>query len=115
MEDIIENYFKLRQEVFEYFGYREDWVAIPLEDTREYYWIIDEDEREFIRYAETLEQLKDEEAGQYYEDEIYTQRFLPKWVYRGEKYTLVCSNPGVDGNKFLRVLDNDKEVKEDEL
>ena len=47
----------------------------------------------------------------YYCDDIYTQRFLPKWVYRGEEYTMVCCNPHEDGNKFLRILDNSKEVK----
>ena len=61
-------------------------------------------------FAETPEQLDDAD-GNYYEDEIYTQRFLPKWVYRGEDYTMVCVDTHTDGNQFLRIFDNLKERK----
>jgi hypothetical protein len=46
-----------------------------------------------------------------YAAEIYTQRFLPKWVYRGAEYTMVCVDTRTDGNKFLMVFDNKKEIK----
>lgn len=64
-------------------------------------------------FAETLEELESEE-GDYYEHEIYTQRFLPKWVYRGEDYTMICVDTRVDGNKFLQVFDNKKEIKRED-
>jgi hypothetical protein len=64
-----------------------------------------------VKFAETIEALDDWEAGEYYSNEIYTQRFLPKWVYRTDDYTMICVDTHVDGNKFLQIFDNAKEVK----
>ena len=105
---ILDQYNTLQAQIFEYFGYAEDWRAIPIDDTRECFWRLYGEGPGQLRYAETEEQLDDED-GNYYEDEIYTQRHLPKWVYRGEHYTMVCVDAHVDGNKFLRILSNDKE------
>ena len=55
--------------------------------------------------------MNDREAGEYYSASIYTQRFLRKWVYRGKDFTLVCMDTHTDGNKFLGVFDNSKEIK----
>lgn len=46
-----------------------------------------------------------------YAFDIYAQRFLPKWVYRREDYTMICVDAGCDGNKFLAIFDNSKEVE----
>ena len=48
------------------------------------------------------------EDGNFYTEEIYKQRFLPKWVYLGKDFTMICCDTQVDGNKFLRVFDNAK-------
>ena len=119
MSDIIDTYIDAEQAIFDHVGYVEDWVAIPLEDNRDDYWAVDPNEREWCRYSpkkEALEHwLKTDDYGEHgdklYEDEIYTQRFLPKWVYRGKEFTVVCCDTHVDGNKFLRVFRNDREVK----
>jgi len=111
----LDDYFALQKQIHEYFGYKEDYKIIPLDDCRTYYWLVDKDEKHFVRYAVAKEDLFDEEAGNYYECSIYTQRFLPKWVYRGKDYTMVCSDTHTDGNKFLQVFSNDKEVKWSEL
>ncbi len=103
---ILTDYFKLRDDIFAYFGYVEDWVCIPLDDVREMYWKLRDD---VVLYAEEQNDVV-EETGNHYEDEIYTQRFLPYWVYRGKDYTMISCNPGVDGNKFLRIFDNSKEL-----
>lgn len=95
--------------VHSYFGYVEGWVSIPLEDTREYYWLVDE-EAGIVRFADTAELLLNLD-GDYYEDEIYTQRFLPKYVYRADDFTMISVDTRVDGNKFLRIFDNKKELK----
>lgn len=104
----VKDYFKLREEVFNYFGYKEDWVALPLEDSTSYVWELDDDE---VRFAETREKLADEETGDYYANEIYRQRFLDKWVYRADDYTMIVVDTHTDGNRFLQVFDNSKEVK----
>ena len=113
----LDDYFKLQKEIYDYFGYVEDWVVIPIDDAREYVWELDAeydaDGRVIggeVRYADTREELDDWQAGEYCANEIYTQRFLPKWVYRGEDYTMICVDTHTDGNKFLQIFDNSKEL-----
>jgi hypothetical protein len=114
----IDKFFELQDEVFSAFGYVEDWVSIPLDDGRGYYWKTDffYDESGnvcggYVNFAEFPEQLEDEEAGEYYQNEVYTQRFLPKWVYETENYTMICVDTHTDGNKFLQIFDNSKRIK----
>ena len=107
----LDKYLKLQKEIFDYFGYVEDWAVIPIDDRREMYWSLEQDEHgrghvTFFDQPLTPAVIKSE---RYYQDEIYTQRFLPKWVYRGEKYTMVCVDTRTDGNKFLAIYDNTKE------
>jgi len=109
--ELLDDYFKLQKEIYNHFGYVEDWVAIPLDDARDYVWKIEGGDEGSVLFADSIEQLNDEEAGDYYSNEIYTQRFLPKWVYRSEDYTMICVDTHTDGNKFLQVFDNSKEVK----
>ena len=110
---MFDEYFKLQKEIFDHFGYVEDWVVIPLVDHRGYYWHLwGEAHGDSIGYSEEpLTQEIISEGKEYYESEIYTQRFLPKWVYRAEDFTLVCMDTQCDGNKFLGIFSNDKEIK----
>lgn len=110
---LLQDYFKLQKEIFDYFGYTEDWKVIPLDDSTDYFWQLNEDSQGGgdVLFSEDVEKLKDIEAGEYYSNEIYTQRFLPKWIYRGADYTMICVDTHTDGNKFLQVFDNSKEVK----
>ena len=109
---LLNDYQDIRQQVFNYFGYVEDWVVIPLDDATMYYWrLTGEGHGDEVQFADTVEELKNEE-GNYYVNEIYTQRFLPKWVYRGAEYTMVVVDTHTDGNKFLQIFDNTKEVVE---
>lgn len=107
----IDKYFKLQEEIFAAFSYVEDWCIIPLDDAREYYWRLYGEGPGEIRFAEIAEKLDDEDMD-YFENEIYTQRFLPKWVYRTETLTMVCVDTHTDGNKLLQIFDNSKECPE---
>lgn len=106
--DILDRYNEAKKELFEYFGYVEDWRVIPVEDSREVFWRLDGEGPGEVYFAATEEELESED-GEYYSDEIYMQRFLTKWVYRGKDYTMVCVDTHTDGNKFLRIFDNSKE------
>ena len=107
----LDAYNVFRDGIFKYFGYVEDWRVLPFDDARQYYWSLTEGEDSGgVRFAESKEQLEDEDAGDYYENEIYTQRHLPKWVYRGKEYTMICVDTHTDGNQFLQIFSNDKEV-----
>lgn len=108
----LDAYFKLQEEIYEYFGYQEDWVTIPLEDSREYYWELNQNSHGGgdVCFAKKEEDVNGAD-GNCYTNEIYTQRFLKKWVYRGKSYTMICVDTHTDGNKFLQIFDNSKEVK----
>jgi len=99
-----------RQKLYRHVGFVEDWVVYPIDDRTEMFWRVDKDEREFVRYGETPEGL-DSPDDEFYEEEIYTQRFYKKWVFRGKKLTMVMVDTHVDGNKFFAFFSNDKEVK----
>lgn len=109
----LEQYFELQEKIYNYFGYVEDWVVIPLDDSTGFFWqLTGEGYGDDVRFAKSKELLLND-SDEIYSDSIYTQRFLPKWVYRGKDYTMVVADTHTDGNKFLRVFANDKEVKVD--
>jgi len=106
---LLTEYEEARQKLFDYFGYIEDWVVIPVDDATEYYWRLDSTESDGnVCFADTELELINED-GNYYENEIYTQRHLSKWVYRGEDYTMICVDTHTDGNKFLQIFSNNLE------
>ena len=115
MEITIDKYFELQKEIYDYFGYVEDWVVIPIEDSRGYFWMIIDGEGHGggVRFAEKKEELLNEDKREYYQNTIYTQCFLKKWVYRAKKYTMICADTHTDGNKFLQIFDNVKEIKQE--
>lgn len=113
---LLKEYFELEQKIFDYFGYKEDWVVIPLEDQTGCYWFLTGEKQgdTCVWYDApfTIEVVQD---GAIYDGPIYTQRYLSKWVYRREDYTMVCVNTQTDGNKFLMIFDNAKECKDPEI
>lgn len=106
-----------RSWIHEYFDYKEDWVTIPMTDCRDQWWFIRGAEDDTGRGGEVVMEyqpepfdIKDVEDGNCVCWNIYTQRFLPKWVFRGEDYTMIACATGVDGNKYLAIFSNDQEV-----
>jgi len=112
--ELLNQYFELQKKIFQYFEYNEDWKVIPLEDRTEFHWFLRQNEEGAGRvyFAPKPIDLDVAEKGEeLYSDIIYTQRFLPKWVYRGENFTMISVDTRVDGNKFLAVYDNNLEMK----
>lgn len=106
---LLDRYFALQAEIFAYFGYVENWRAFPLDDKREMFWRLNgSGNGGSVQFAKSEDELLSE-SGDYYENEIYTQRHLSRWVYRGERYTMIVVDTRVDGNKFLQVFNNTKE------
>lgn len=97
----------IRQEIFDYFGYVENWRVLPFDDARDCYWRLRDGE---VMFAETLDKLNSD--GNYYVNEIYTQRHLDKHIYHGKDYTMMMVDTHTDGNKFLQIFDNSKECNE---
>ena len=105
--NIINNYQKALQDIYDHVGFKEDWVIAPLDDCTETYWNIIGDS---LKYAKSIEQFNS--AGDFYLDEIYKQRFYDKWVYEGKDFTMVFCDPHVDGMKWFRIFDNKKRINE---
>lgn len=116
--ELLKKYKEAEQALHDYFGYVEDWVVIPIEDNTEYYWKLDQeipgDDRSSgeVSYAANPGDIGNwDEDADWYSAVIYTQRFLPKFVYRGADYTMVSADTQCDGNKFLMIFDNKKEIE----
>ncbi len=110
---VVEKFFEAKQELCDYFGYVEDWKDIPFRDFLEDEWVLTQNENGsgWIGHGSkvTFETL---DAGkEFYSATIYTQRFLPKWVYRGKDFTMVCMDTHCDDNKYFGIFRNDKEVQ----
>jgi hypothetical protein len=107
MFDLLMAEQKARHELFTYFGYKENWRVLPIQDSTEFFWSVSLVNR-LVKFAETEKELEDE-TGKYYESEIYRQRHLKQWVYRGKDYTMILTDPKVDSNQFLEIFSNEKE------
>ena len=114
----IEQYFELKQEIHDYFGYEEDWVTIPLDSCVDMWWSLSGEGRgDYIDFSVDKPVWNEEEdafdwnVDTHYQNSIYTQRFLPKYVYRGKDYTMISCDPHSDSNKYLSIFKNDMEMK----
>jgi len=101
---LLENYDKALQAIYDHVGFVEDWVVYPIDDKTDHYWTITEN-GSWVRYAKDKTLNND-----YYEDEIYTQRFYKKHVYEGEEYTMIFCDPHTDRQKWFRVFRNSMRV-----
>ena len=104
---LMKNYNRAKQAIYDHVGFVEDWVVYAIEDRTDAFW---SEDGEYIKYAHTIEDFSSD--GNYYEDEIYTQRFYDKWVYRGAELTMIFVDTHTDGNKFFAVYSNSLEVQE---
>lgn len=104
--NLIEQYESAKQALYDHVGFVEDWVVYAIDDRTDMIWRVNGIE---VKFAESLERFNSD--GDYYVDEIYTQRFYSKWVYRGADFTMIIVDTHTDGNKFFAVYSNNKEVK----
>ena len=51
-----------------------------------------------------------EDHLEWYQEAVYSQRFLPHWIYYAPDYTMIACDTKTDGNKYLRIFDNKKRV-----
>lgn len=106
---LLSNYTNAKMALYDHVGFVEDWVFYPIDDCTDMWWsILDE---ETIKYAGSIDKYRSD--GDYYTAEIYHQRFYKKWVYEGEKLTMVFLNPGVDGMKYFAFFDNSKKIQDE--
>lgn len=104
--NIVEKYNDALQKIYDHVGFREDWAVFKIDDRSEMYWQVTDNR---VRFAQTMDKLNS--SGDYYEDEIYYQRFYQKHIYRGAEFTLIFVDTHTDGNKFFAIYRNSKEVE----
>ena len=102
---LLDDYLSLQKKIYNYFGYFEDWRVFPIDDRTELYWKLNGEYE--IEYGDKSDFSN---PDCYYSDEIFKCRFLPKSIYRGKKYTMILLDTHTDGNMFLAIYDNRKEV-----
>ena len=102
--ELVKNYKKALQEIYNHVGFVEDWVIYPIDDNTEYYWEIDGNE---VVYAQSVEELETQE-GECYSGSVYEQRFYDKHIYEGEKLTLIFLDTQTDGMKYFALFSNEK-------
>lgn len=116
--DIVKEYFRYQEQLFKYFGYKQDWKVIPPEDQSGRYWMICGPENENTTSVVYSDEPFTETSiieGKICSSTIYTQHHLPKWIYRGSEHTMVSVDTHCDGNQLLMIFDNDKECKDQKL
>ena len=105
MMDLITNYQRALNAIYEHVGFQENcWVVCPIDDRTDKFW---REDGETVSYAATEEDLNSE-SGTCCEDTIYKHRFYNKWVYSGERFTMIFCDPHVADMKWLRIFDNEK-------
>jgi len=116
---IIDHYFKLQKEIFQYFDYVEDWAIIPLDDQTEKYWMIcgpeDKNTTSIVYSNNPFTEQYLTKGKEIYSGTIYTQTHLPKWVYRSLEHTMISVDTHSDGNKLLMIFDNNKECLDEKM
>lgn len=112
MMRVVDEYFEARQKIFDHVGYVEDWWILPIESIVENYWRLYGEGPGKVRFADAEEYLDDPDEDNYCEYQIYTQRHLTQWVYRGEEITLIVADTRVDDNKVLALFHNKLERPE---
>lgn len=99
MQKKLDSYFKLQEEIHEYFGYRENCEIYSIQDYREVKWYIQ---------GNTLQFIDNEEE---YLFEIYLDSPFAKRVYEREDFTFILCNTGCDGNIYFFIVDNQKKLQ----
>lgn len=115
----VKQLFDIEEEIHTAFGYKEDWVKIPLDNQIDCYWMLFQKDGErggkVVWSSETFTEESIKTGDKIYSGPIYTQRFLPKFVYRREDLTMISVDTQTDGNKFLMIFDNEKECVDEKL
>jgi hypothetical protein len=102
---LLQEYQAKEKEIYQYFGYQENWTVYPIEDCTKYYWYIDKDG---VAFADTEDDLYNEDKGNYYNCEIIKTRQHKTSVFPGAEYTMILVDTHTDGNRFCSIYDNSK-------
>lgn len=105
MDEMLDQYFKLQGLIYAECGYTEGCLEFALADETDKFWRVGDYE---VLYAETAADLVDDESEMRWVEDAYLD--AGGWIFRGKKHTMVRIKSCMEGNQYLLVLDNEKEV-----
>ena len=108
---ILQEYCRLKEEIYRHFGFQEQWHDFPLRDETKAYWLLIQASNGHGNVAWAYEPLTHEviEKGEeFYDASIYTYRHFQKWVYEAAEHTMVVIDTNTDDNRLLAVFTNSK-------
>jgi hypothetical protein len=100
-------YLRLQEKIYEYFQYKEGWRVFPIDDSRSYYWGVQHSSG-CVRFADSEAEFMTGN-GNCYEATLRHSGGAPA-IYPGKDYTLVVCDTNTDGNIFLSIFDNRKQL-----
>lgn len=100
MKELLQKLVETEAHIHRYFGYVEDWQVYPIQDHTDYYWYMRDGMVCYGEDADTAFSLDNR-----YEDEI-----IDNGVYAKNDFTMINVDTHTDGNKFLFVFDNTKQL-----
>src|SRR5262249_45457141 len=111
IDEAIDQFLQARDAIFAHVGYVERVRVLPLEDSRDQFWAV-HSRQGWVRFSARREPLAYAIAGHpdgfgpygdvVYENAIYTQRHLPRWVYRGAVLTMIVVDTQSNQNQLLQ-------------
>lgn len=104
--ELMEGFISHRRALFEHVGFVEDWVVYPIEDNTNMPWCIIDGE--YVKYADNMKDF--ESDGDFYNADVYRQRFYPKAIYEGKDLTMIFIDTHVDGMKYFAFFANKNRV-----
>lgn len=112
---LLDIYLQAKQEIYAYFGYEPEWKVYPLYDNRQYFWALNG--KSEVVFAENKENIlwHDEACEYVYPDgceDFYSESIIGEKIYVGKDYTMICMDTLTDGNKFLSIFTNSKQITE---
>ena len=107
-------YFEAEKAVHAHIGYTEQWRVYPLEDSTGMYWHLHNGKIYFAESIEALQYGLTEEGLFESPSEFDKADYYGEYIegtYKGDQYTGFTMDTHTDGNSFLSIFDNSKEVK----
>lgn len=108
IKNLLNRYQEIEQQIYNYFGYKEDWSKFCIDDCTEYFWYFGKCEDVFYCNARNKEEAK---KIILIGIESYSCRIINNHIYKKNDLTLMLLNTECDGNIFLSIFDNSKEIK----
>lgn len=113
LEEKLEKYLELEEEIFKEFGYEQTWHRYPIQVETDSYWLVTGLYNEVYVYSPKPFSKKSIESGK--EISSATIQGLSTGMWKTETHTMVLLDTHVDGNIWLFVFDNEKECKDKKL